>query len=281
MPRLIFRRSRLTLCLVVAGAVDPGVVARAIDRLDRALALDRDIDRQPLDRLGRELLGAEGIGKLDDVVIALAKLGVAHRHLAVGPWRNGKHAGAIESAAHVLQERRIFLGADDLFVNASRLVLVHEPAGQLAAIDQKHKVLHGTIFGQREEEFRLDLNRPGVVKRLRDLNFRHLVANPGIDGDLANLVRPGDRHGRPSIDDEPLGPGDLPSSKQDQDGPDQNRPPTLPRVHGLSSSGWHRALQDLTLPIRRTARQVLRSFFLFFRIPAREFPFETEAGPCG
>ena len=75
---------------MVAGSVDPGIVARAIDRLDRFLALDRDLDDQPLDRLGGEFLGAERIGKLDDVAIALAKLGVAHRHLAVGAGGIGK-----------------------------------------------------------------------------------------------------------------------------------------------------------------------------------------------
>ena len=187
------RRSRLTRASWSPDAVDPGVVARAVDRLDRVLALDRDVDRQPLDRLGRELLGAERIGELDDVAVALAELGVPHRHLAVGPGRDREDAGAIEPAAHVFEQRRVALGADDLLVDPPGLVLVQQPAGQLAAVDQEDEVLDRPVFGQREEELRLDLERAGVVKRLRDLDLGHLVADPGVDADLADLVRPGDR----------------------------------------------------------------------------------------
>ena len=156
-----------------------------------SLLADRQLDGQPLDRLGGELLGAERIGELDDVAVALAELGVPHRDLAVGAGRDREDAGAIEPAAHVFEQGRVALGPDDLLVDPPGLVLGQEPAGQLAAVDQQHEVLDGPLFRQREEELGLDQERAGVVEGLRDLDLGDLVADPGVDADLADLVRAG------------------------------------------------------------------------------------------
>ena len=165
----------------IAEALDPGVIARAVDRLDRFLALDRDVDDQPLDRLAGEFLRAERIGKLDEIALALAKLRVAHRHLAVGPGRDRKDAGAVEPSAHVFEQGRVALGPDDLFVDPPGFVLGKQPAGQLAAVDHQHEVLDRPLFGKREQEFGLELERPGIVERLRDLDLGDLVAHPAVD----------------------------------------------------------------------------------------------------
>ena len=146
------------------------------------------LDDQPLDRLGGELLGAERIGKLDDVAVALAKLGVAHRHLAVGAGRDREDAGAIEPAAHVFEQGGVALGPDDLLVDPPGFVLGKQPAGQLAAIDHQHEVLDRPLFGEREQKLGLELERTGIVERLRNLDLRDLVAHPGVDADLADLV---------------------------------------------------------------------------------------------
>ena len=103
-----------------------------------------------------------------------------------------------------IRAARVALGANDLLVDPPGFVLVHQPAGQLASVHEQHEVLHGSVFRQREEKLRLDLNRPRVVKGLRNLDLGELVANPCIDADLTDLVRPPDRDGRSPINDEPL-----------------------------------------------------------------------------
>ncbi len=75
------------LGLALAAPGDGHVVARAIDRLDRVFPLDPEVERQPLDRLARMLLGRERIDELDDVAVLLADLGIAEGDLAVGPRR--------------------------------------------------------------------------------------------------------------------------------------------------------------------------------------------------
>ena len=85
------------------------------------------------------------------------------------------------------------LRPDDLLVDAPGLVLGQQPARQLAAIDHEHEVLDRPLFGKREQELGFELERAGIMKGLRDLDLRDLVAHPPVDADLADLVGMADR----------------------------------------------------------------------------------------
>ena len=119
------RRGRLAL----VGAVDPEVLAGAIDRLDGTRAEDADVEVELADRFARLLLRGEGEQELHHVAVAAADLVVFQGDDAVRAGRDRKNASLVETAPHVLQERRVALAADDRLVDGSSLGLGEDPTG--------------------------------------------------------------------------------------------------------------------------------------------------------
>ena len=265
------------LDVAIAEALDLDVIARAVNRFDRFLALDRDVHHQPLNRLAREFLRAERIGKLDKVALALAKLRVAHGHLAVGARGDRKDARAVEPSTHVFEKGGVSLGADDFFVDAPGFVLGKQPAGQLAAIDHEHEVLDRPFLGKREQEFGFELSRPGIVEGLGDLNLGDLVAHPAVDADLADLVGMADRDRRPAIDDDPLRPGRGDELARENEGRDEADPPTAICPHRRSSRRLLPAARPSPAAEFRDSAQTGRAASPFALVIARKLPTRRSA----
>ena len=194
------RRSRLTRTSWSPNRSDRDVVARAVDRLDRLPALDRELDGQPLDRLGGEFLGAERIGEFDDVAIALAKLRVSHRHLAVGPGRDRKDARAVQPAAHVFQQGGVALrsGRSPRRSAGPRPSASSRPgSSRPSTISTKFWMAPSSGSGNRNSAS--SWNEPGLWKVCETCTSATWSRTLAVDAHFADLVRLGDRdRGRPS-----------------------------------------------------------------------------------
>ena len=82
------------------------------------------------------------------------------------------------------------------------------------------------------------------MESLGNLNFRDLVAHPPIDADLSDLKGMADRDRRPTINDDPLPPGNGDELAPENEGPDEADPPTTICPHRLSSRRVHYAARS-------------------------------------
>jgi len=174
-------------------AADLHLVTWGIERSEGFRRGDLHLDRYAVERRGGELFGVEGIEIFNQTVVAGQKLGIAQADAFLAARRDGKNAQAIESPAGVLEQRRVALFADDLFIEAARLGGVEQFGLGGAAVDIHGKPVELAAARDREEIGALELERVGIIENLIDLGHGHLVFDPHRDVVIAHFKR---GHGR-------------------------------------------------------------------------------------
>ena len=161
--------------MFVVGTLDIDRLGGAVDVLDFRLAFDRHVELDLLDRLRGVFGGAQRKEKVGQPLGLAAELRIAQRHLALGPRRHREDARLEQPRPQPLEQRRIAILADDLFIKMPGLLGGQELGRILLAVDHQRQLVDRAVIRERKNE--ADFHRPaaGINERLRDLHAGHLV----------------------------------------------------------------------------------------------------------
>ena len=164
----------------------------AVDVLDLLLAFHGHAEGDLLHRLRGVLGRAQREEEIGHAFLLAAKLHVAEGNGPLGPRRHGEDARFEHARANPLQQGRIAVLADDLFVGPPGVVCAEQLGRHFPAINQQGHAIDGPIVGQGENEGDFHQPTAGVHEGLRDLHLGHLVGQPGVDLQGVDLI--GDRY---------------------------------------------------------------------------------------
>ena len=109
----------------------------------------------------------------------------AHHYFLLFARRDWKDSRAQKAVPHPLEQGRITLPADNLFIDLSCTIGAHCLAGYHLAVDRELQILECGALGQRKHEIRFTHSAASIDERLRDFIAQHAVGK--VDAHVAAL----------------------------------------------------------------------------------------------
>jgi len=172
-----------------AVARDLDGVTRRVQRRDRPAARQIHLDRDCLDRGGRELLRVQRIGVRHEAIVAAQQLRVLELNPLLAQRLNWEDADLEQALPGVLQQGRIARLAHDVLVDLPRLVRVEQFRLDLLAVDVHREPVDLRAARNREQVGALERLVVRVVESLVHLRNRNLVGDLHGQVVIPNLQR--------------------------------------------------------------------------------------------
>ena len=161
--------------LVPAAALDLHLVAGRIDRLERALRFQIELDAHVLHRLRGELVRVQRQDEVHQPGVGLEQLRVGERDAFPAVRLDGEDADLEQIAPGVFEQRGILEPAHDVLVDAARLVRGQQLGLDLFAADFHGELVDVRALGRGKQERAFQLARVRIVKLLLHLRHGDLV----------------------------------------------------------------------------------------------------------
>ena len=176
-------------CPAVTGPLDLHFVGRAVDVLQIVGRFQRHAEADLVDRLGRVFSRAQGEEEVTQTLLHSQQLRVCQGDRSLGAGRDGKNVGLEQAGSHPLKQGRVLILPHDALVQLARLFSGQQLSGIFFPVNQQRERIDGAVVRQREHKRDFQRAAAGVDKRLRHLHLGHLVGEPRVDGNFADLVR--------------------------------------------------------------------------------------------
>ena len=177
---------------VVSRAVDADRVVGAVDGAQTGLVDQLHADGDLLHRRAAVVAGAQRVVEVVEAVLLFEHLRVGEVHRARLAGGDGEDAGLEEATVEVFEQGGVQLAADDLFVDAPRLLAREQLALHGLAIDGQLEVADRGVLGQGEDVDAFSRARTIVAKDLGHVHIGHGSFYGGFDA----VLRHDDAHAR-------------------------------------------------------------------------------------